>query len=357
MRKVNSLAAVVVGVLWCASTLAEQPPSKPKELEALGQYVGDWTSEVTNKPAVWDAKGTKFRTINQARWILDCWFLEHIEVNHVADAPDKITKSLFLWTYDPKAEKYVAWGFQSTGKSSLATGKWDPQSKTFTLAVTDPPANSTGTTTEQFVDAGRVQGGLTFKGEDGKTLMEMAWTRSRAAGVAGKPTREQWSENGLPIQPAPRELKRLQPFVGEWDTEFIDGPSVVAPGGGTSKGKMTIQWILDGHFLLGTTEQGMDRSLWLIGFDSVKKEYRNFRFTSAGQSEEAHGRWNGEFDTIDWVDHVQRPGIAKTSSTQDYIGVERNKDGSDILHTHILIKDGKEKVVIRSLTTKATRRK
>jgi hypothetical protein len=358
MRKVNSLTAVVVvGVLWCASALTQQPPSKPKELEPLGQFVGDWTSEVTNKPAVWDAKGTKFRTVNHAQWILDGWFLEHIEVNHVVDAPEKTTKSLFLWTYDPKAEKYVAWGFQSTGKSSQATGKWEPRNKTLTLAVNDPPANATGTMTEQFLDASRIQGSLTFTGRDGKTLMDMAWTRSRAAGVVGKPTREQWSENGLPIQPVPRELKKLQPFVGEWDTEFIDGSSVVAPGGGTSKGKMTAQWILDGHFLLGTTEHGKERSLWLIGYDSEKKEYRSFRFTSGGQSEKVDGRWNGEFDTIDWVNHVQRPGITTTSSTQDYIGMERNKDGMESLHTHILIKDGKEKVVLLDLTTKATRTK
>ena len=45
---------------------AQQAPTKPKEIDILGQYLGNWTSEVTNKPAVWDKNGTKYKTLNHA---------------------------------------------------------------------------------------------------------------------------------------------------------------------------------------------------------------------------------------------------------------------------------------------------
>ena len=114
MKRPVAIAVLFVLVV-SASVFAQQAPTKPKELETLSQYVGHWTSDVNNKPAVWDEKGTKFRCLNQAESILDGWFLHHIEVNHVVGDPDKVTKSLFLWTYDPKVSKYVAWAFQSTG--------------------------------------------------------------------------------------------------------------------------------------------------------------------------------------------------------------------------------------------------
>jgi hypothetical protein len=46
---------VVSGCLLILSgtAFAQQPSEKPKELEVLGHYEGDWTSEVTSKPAVW----------------------------------------------------------------------------------------------------------------------------------------------------------------------------------------------------------------------------------------------------------------------------------------------------------------
>lgn len=59
---------------------AQQAPTKPKEIDILGQYLGNWTSEVTNKPAAWDQNGTKYKTFNHAEMVLDGWFLHHIEV-------------------------------------------------------------------------------------------------------------------------------------------------------------------------------------------------------------------------------------------------------------------------------------
>jgi len=157
---------------------------------------------------------------------------------------------------------------------------------------------------------------------------------------------------GTAAQPLPDELKMLQPLIGEWNAEFIEAQSAVSPGGSTSKGKITAQWILDGHFLLGTTEQGKDRSIWIIGYDSDKKKYRKICFMNGGQIDESLGDWNGEFDTIDWLTHVKRQGDEKLSTTQDYIGVER---GNGALRANTMVQDADGKLY-RSLTIKATRR-
>lgn len=346
--------ATIIGLAMSASVSAQQPPAKPKELDILSEYVGNWTSDVTNKPAVWDQKGTKFDTLNEAEWILDGWFLQNIEVNHVVGDPEKVTKSLFLWTYDPRFEKYVAWAFQSTGNVAASAGKWDATSKTFVLDFTDPPPKTTGKMTEQFLDEGTIKGNLTFIGDDGKTLMDMVWTRNRQAGVAGKPTREQWDEIGTPISPLPSELKKLQPFVGEWDCAFtIAGPSV---GVQSAKGKMSVKWILDGHFLFITTEQGSNRSILIIGFDSNKDRYRQFAFTNIGQIDERIGDWNGEFETIDWTVANERPGSMQI--TQYYIGIDPVAlgQGKEVLQICKSTHDAEGKFQ-QSVTINATRRK
>jgi hypothetical protein len=176
----------------------------------------------------------------------------------------------------------------------------------------------------------------------------------------------------------PDELKKLQPWIGEWDSEFnIVGPSVGSPKLVIrSKGKTTVQWILDGRFLFINTETGHDRFIWVIGYDSAKDHYRRITFTNAGQMGESLGRWNGEFDTIDWmavderpgtflrfIGQYQRSGSAHTlqdagtdphpndGQRQDYMG-ERN----GMLRISILRHDAKGKF-FESLSVRSTLRK
>ena len=341
-------AAVLVSLVFCASVSAQQAPTKPKELDILNQYVGHWTSDVNNKPAVWDQNGTKFRCLNQAEFILDGWFLQHIEVNHVVGDPDKVTKSLFLWSFDPKSAKYVAWVFQSTGNCGAWSGQWDSGNKTFTISANEPLPNITDKMTEQFVDAATMKGNLKFIEGGGTVLMDMEWTRNRQAGVAGQPTREQWNKIGKPIQPVPDELKKLQPFIGEWDAEFANAPSVVSPQGRTTKGKSTGQWVLDGRFLLGSSEVEKHRSIWLMGYDTNKKQFRFVRFTNAGQIDETVGQWNEEGQSFVMKAITERPGVTRTAT---YRVVEK-----DAIESHILSKDQDGKVQM-DLTIKSSRRK
>ena len=341
-------AFVLASILLTPLVLGQQQREKPPEIEVLGQYVGDWTSDVTSKPAAWSSEERRFRTSNHAEFVLDGWFLQHIEVNHVVGDPSKITKSLFLWTFDPRVKKYVGWSFQSSGIIGKATGTWDATTKTFTHVNVEVPPNTTSQLTEAFPNENTINGTLSFTGNDGKRLFDMEWTRKRQAGVARQPLRERWAKIGTPIKPLPKEVERHEQFIGEWDAEFINRPSVVSPRGSTSKGSMIVRWILDGRFVLGTTEIGNHRSIWVTGYDTNKKAYRSIRFTNTGLISESTGQWNERTRSLDWKVVNAPAGITSTSTGRF--------EGKDRTHAHILDKtrDGK---IHRDLTIIGTRRK
>ena len=182
MQHLTFVAACLL--ILSVTALAQQPREKPKELDVLGQYVGDWTSDVTSKPAVWTPEEKQFRTSNHAEFVLDGWFLQHIEVNHVVGDPEKVTKALMISTYDSPSVEYVTWFFQSSGVIGKWAGKWDAKGEALTLTDIDPPPNTTAKLTEAFPDDGTIYGTLSYTGNDGVTMFEMAWTRKRQAGAA-----------------------------------------------------------------------------------------------------------------------------------------------------------------------------
>ena len=328
--------------------LSQEALTKPKELDILGQYVGYWTSDVTSKPAVWTPTEIKYRTSNHAEFVLDGRFLHHIEVSHEIDNPKKVGKSLFLWTHDPKSMKYVGWIFQSSGNIVKATGTWDAASKTFTNISVEPPPNTTSQFTEAFPNDSTINGTLVFTGNDGETMFDMVWTRTRQRRLPPNPLRQQWATVGTPIKPLPNELKELQPLIGEWDSEFNHRPSVAWPEGSTSEGRTTTQWILDGRFLLGAVEVGNYKSMWTLGYDTNKGSYRYFGFTNAGQIDESIGQWNVDTRSFVWKLDNAPAGITRTSTTRIV--------GRDSLHAHIVDEDLDGRVLM-DLTIRSTRRK
>ena len=63
-----STAFVFASVCLTPLAFGQQPREKPKELQVLGQYVGDWTSDVTGKPAVW----TRGHRTSKTRTVASC---------------------------------------------------------------------------------------------------------------------------------------------------------------------------------------------------------------------------------------------------------------------------------------------
>lgn len=346
--KRRNLVAALMGLFLSASAFAQTPAIKPPELAVLKQYVGNWATDVTNKPAAWDRNGTVYKTTNHAEMILDGWFLNHIEVSGVVGEPEKVTKSLFIWTFDPNKRRYVGWPFQSSGVSGPSEGDWNPSTKTLTTSSTEPPPNTTGKMTERFLDANTIKGHLTFTERNGSVLMDMAWTRTRQPDNAGKMTRQQWDKIGTPIEPLPAEIAKLQPMIGDWESSYINGPSAQTPNGNTVAGKMTAKWVLDGRFLLGTADIGTYRSIWLIGYDASKRHYRSVRFTNQGQIDETIGLWNNETNSFAWHAVNERPGVKRTNITRII--------SNEGIESRILSVDNAGKVQ-QDLTIKSSRQK
>lgn len=344
----KSISALLCALMICGTASAQPPREKPKELDAVSRYVGDWTTEVTSKPAEWTPHEIKYRCANRAELVLNGRFLQHIEVNHVVGEPDQVTKAIWFQTFDATSKKYVTWFFQSTGIMGQSTGNWDAASQSFTLADVEPPPGTTNRFVERFRDAGTIDGSLIFTGNDGRKLFDMAWTRKRQAGIAGRPLTEQWAAIGTPIQPIPEEVKKLDVFLGTRDVEFIHRPSLTVPQGSNAKGTMSGRWILDGRFLLGETKLPSFQSLWVMGYDTNKKAFRYVLFGSNGRIDENIGQWNEAERVFDWKQVNLAPGLTRMSTT-------RRLD-EDRVESHIVTKNQAGQIQM-DLTIKATRRK
>lgn len=283
-----------------------------------------------------------------AEFVPNGWFLRHIQVNHIVGEPDKITKSLFVWTFDASSKKYVGWSFQSSGNMSKVTGTWDAASKTFSHVDPNPPPSMTVKLTETFASNDSINGSLLFARNDGVRMFDMVWTRSRQKGLTPNPLQKQWARIGTPIQLLPDEVKKLESFIGPKDAEFIHRPSVVSPQGGSSKTVSSGEWILDGRFVLARTGLGDKESLFVTGYDTNQKAFRYVRMGSNGELEENIGQWNEAARSFEWKGVGDANGLTRTSTSRLL--------GSGAVETHILTRtqDGK---IHMDLTIKSTPRK
>jgi hypothetical protein len=325
----------------------QEPGPKPKELETLGQNVGYWTTEVTSHPAVWTPQEINYRCSSQAEFVLNDWFVKHIEVNHIVDEPDKVGKSIWFQSFDTASAKYVTWAFQSSGNIAHSTGTWDEATRTLHHSEVEPPPNTTSKFTETYPSPDSIHGSIAFVDNNGRTMFDMVWTRTRQAAIAGKPLAEQWAAIGTPIQPIPDEVKKLEMFVGVRDVEFIQRPSLTVPQGSTAKGTMSGRWILDGRFLLGETQLPTFQSQWVIGYDTNKRAFRYVLFGSNGRIDENIGLWSEADRVFDWKLVNGPPELTRTSTT-------RRLNGGRV-ESHILAKtrDGQTQM---DLTIRATPR-
>ena len=338
-------------VMVCGVGLAQQPGEKPKELESLGQYVGDWTTDVTDQPAALTPHEIKYRCLNHAEFVRNGWFLQHIEVKHIVGQPEKVWKAIWFQTFDTASSEYVTWFFQSSGNMGKYTGIWDAASRTFSFVLVLDyalPPDSTIKFAERFVTNGLIDGTFTCNRNDGHLFFDTVWTRKRQAGVVGKPLQEQWARIGTPIQPIPDEVKKLEAFVGPKDVEFTHRPSVVSPQGGTTKTVTSGEWILDGRFVLAHTGVGERESLFVTGYDTNKQAFRYVRMGANGELEENIGQWNEAARSFEWKGVGDANGLTRTATSRLI--------GNGAIETHILTKtqDGK---VHMDLTMKSTPRK
>jgi Protein of unknown function (DUF1579) len=344
---------LVLSVASCAgNSLAQEFREKPKELESLSRYVGDWTTIVTSKPAEWTPHEINYRCKNHAEMILDGWFLQHIEVNHVVDHPDQVSKSIWFTTVDATSNAaprpFLRWTFQSSGLVAEDAGTWDTDSRSFVFNNLEAPPDTMGKSVERFRDAGTIDGSLVFTDTiltrgNSRKFFDMVWMRKRPMELAERPLSEEWAAIGTPIEPIPSEVKRLEAFVGHWDAEFIVHPTAGNASEQTINGTMSGQWTLDGRFVLGEAKAGDVQTKWIIGYKPDEKAYCLYVFSNLGWAIENIGHWNENEKAFAW----KGVGEGLTSGTRF------PADGA--LESHIVVRHSGRVHV--DLTIKAARRK
>jgi uncharacterized protein DUF1579 len=96
------------------------------------------------------------------------------------------------------------------------------------------------------------------------------------------------------------EAKVLDRWVGTWKTEVVNRPSEWAPEAATTAGSITCKWVLGGKFVEesgSSLAKGAEhRVLW--GYDSQRKAYRNWFFSSGGDTVEGAGTWDARTSTL-----------------------------------------------------------
>jgi hypothetical protein len=142
---------------------------------------------------------------------------------------------------------------------------------------------------------------------------------------------------GPPPKPGP-ELKKLEYFVGAWNSEGDIKPGPFGPGGKFTA-KENLEWMDGGFFLVGHSEgdspMGHDKGLSVWGYDPEEKVYTFHAFNNMGEGISAKGTVEG--DTWTWTNESKFAGqmmkgrytIKQTSPTSYNFKFEMAPAGAD----------------------------
>jgi hypothetical protein len=89
---------------------------------------GTWEKRFTIYKSEWSPVEQSKTGTHSCRWILDCHHLE--ETGRDSDG----STYLSIYSYDVAAKAYRLSAFQSNGSTWQMSGRWDPETSTFTLS-------------------------------------------------------------------------------------------------------------------------------------------------------------------------------------------------------------------------------
>jgi len=120
-----------------------------------------------------------------------------------------------------------------------------------------------------------------------------------------------------PPKPGP-ELKKLDYFVGNWDSTGDSKPGPMGPGG-TMTMQTNAKWMDGGFFVVQNNSfkspMGDGTGMSLIGYDPQEKVYTYYEFNSMGEAFQAKGNVDG--DTWTWLSDMKMgPQTAKSRFTE-----------------------------------------
>lgn len=116
--------------------------------------------------------------------------------------------------------------------------------------------------------------------------------------------------------PKPSELKVLDRFVGTWDGESVSKPAVWTPKEVRGKFVEVRKLVLDGWFVeaRGRSADGKPGTIWMMTYDSARKEYRIWLFHVGGFSNHWSGQWDEATSTLSFTGD-DGSGITSKSTT------------------------------------------
>ena len=137
----------------------------------------------------------------------------------------------------------------------------------------------------------------------------------------------------------PAELKVLDRLVGTWDAETVSKPAEWTPKEVRSKSELTRKWVLKNQFVreVGRSWDGQ-QTLLMWSYDSQKKAYRYWFFTSQGNTHEATGRWDKQAKTLTMKTDIGN-GVTSTGrvrfvdeNTHVWTAIAKNREGKVFFH-------------------------
>jgi len=151
--------------------------------------------------------------------------------------------------------------------------------------------------------------------------------------------------------PPPQELQVLAPLVAQWTSKTEVRPSLNNKERVTGAGHFTGQWLHNRHFIrlegVSAGTQFQERFTVLLSFDTKKKLYRRWVFSSSGLVTESEGQWDEASHTMTWKILSLAPNT--TGFVKDVVQKDRFEST-----VHVRRADGQ---ILVDLTVSATRKR
>ncbi len=262
------------------------PAKDVPELQVLQHYAGTWDVVMENAAS---------KNESTAKWILGGRLLEQSGVMHSPDGPDIWVTTLF--TFDTEAKKYRSWTFVSNGSTNQAEMTWDANAKTMT-SVTQPDANGVrAKVTADFSTAGKERWKFIYTDRDGKQVGEMAGENTLRKDGSSKTT----TKTAVKEPERSAELKQLDRFLGTWKTEYRLPKAEWTPEEKSGSATMVFTRELGGQMVRERTKHADGtENTFLMLFDSDRKQYRAWWFSSTGQFNNSTGSWDEVAKAFTW---------------------------------------------------------
>lgn len=316
--RIGGFHGIIAFFIWVTAAQAQET-ELADGFKVMDRLVGNWRTEVTDKPSKFVPNDGKFADIESTSPTLKGRFIIGRQIRQGGG-----DKSLWLMTYNPKTDNHSFWFFSSSGVlGSEWLGKWHEPGRKWYGRANDTPAGWDSQGSIQFPDEKTVKVNVWMKDETGAVLLDSTAEKTRQPDASLEKTLASWAESGATARPLPPELKVLEKLIGEWDAAAVFRPAEWTPKEERSTSKVTRKWVLDGWFLQDTAEiSNGSESISLLGYDAGRKKYRGWWFNSEGDRNKSFGDWDEAGGTMSFRADL-KDRLVSTSSVK-FIDVDHH---------------------------------